>query len=156
MSNERFDAADNETFGFVDDDDTIEEPDQRLENEILSRDDYGEADRQGTTPEEAREGESLDLRLAAERSDEPAPADDSREDGPGPRSGVLVDDGDGDGALQGAEAGKDPTIGPEQDAVHTVTEEQDRVGAVDGEEVPRGAALRADHPVESDGEGPPR
>ncbi|HEY1178466.1 MAG TPA: hypothetical protein VGF17_20105 [Phytomonospora sp.] len=152
MNGGPFDASDSETFGFVDDGDTVEEPDQRLEERILARDDYGEADRRGNTAEEAREGESLDMRLLAERADEPGPADDRREDGPGPRSGVLVDDG----RVAAVEAGSDPTAGPEQDAMHTVDEEQDRVGAVDGEEVPRGAALRADHPIESDGDGPPR
>ncbi|GIG68870.1 hypothetical protein [Phytomonospora endophytica] len=152
MSGGPFDAADGETFGFVDDGDNVEEPDQRLEERILARDDYEEADRRGTTAEEARDGESLDMRLLAERPDEPGPADDGRADGPGPRSGVLVDDG----RVQAVEAGTDPTAGPEQDAVHTVTEEQDRVGGVDGEEVPIGASLRADHPIEADGEGPPR
>lgn len=147
MSSSSFDGNDGEVFGHVDDGDVVEEPDQRAEEAILRQDDYREADRYGNTPEEAREGESLDLRLVQERADVPGtPGDPAR--GAEPASGVLAQDG----PLHAEEAGTDPTAGPEQDAVHTVPDGQGGVTSADGVNEP---AEAVDERVYGNPEEPP-
>ncbi|MCD0442186.1 hypothetical protein LO763_00910 [Glycomyces sp. A-F 0318] len=59
-------AAEQETFGFIDDEEANEEP---LEDEILDADGYQEAADREMTPEGERRGPSLDEELAAEVPD---------------------------------------------------------------------------------------
>ncbi|MEV0648155.1 hypothetical protein AB0I28_23100 [Phytomonospora sp. NPDC050363] len=144
MSSQSFDATDNAPYGFVDDGDLVEEPDQRLEDEILLQDDYREADRFGTTPEEARDGERVDFHLMQERGDGPRPAEETTV---GPTSAVLM----GDRGMTAFEAGADPTAGPEQAAMHTVTEDQLLIEPADGEDVPAEAVEDAYYGTEFSG-----
>lgn len=65
--NQGYDAAEHETFGFVDDEQPNEEG---LTDAILDADGYQEADRPGMTPEEERRGASLEQQLAAEVPDD--------------------------------------------------------------------------------------
>ncbi|MEU6860445.1 hypothetical protein AB0B28_16440 [Glycomyces sp. NPDC046736] len=85
--NQPYDASEQETFGFVDDDDEGA-TDESLEEDILDARDYAEADRYGMTPAEERRGASLEDELAAEIPDEsaeprPLDADDPIPDEPG-------------------------------------------------------------------------
>ena len=74
------------------DDDAISE--RELEDEILLADGYKAANDYGTTPEEARSGESLEMQLAREVPDVPPESvDDKWPNGPAPRSGQLVSEG---------------------------------------------------------------
>ena len=61
--NTTYDAAEHETFGFVDDEQPSEEG---LVDAIVDAEGYRGADRHGMTPREEREGTPLDERLAAE------------------------------------------------------------------------------------------
>ncbi|THV29453.1 hypothetical protein [Glycomyces paridis] len=71
MSDQPYDASEQEVFGFVDDDDEGA-TDESLEEDILDARDYSEADRFGMTPAEERRGGSLEEELAAEVPDEVA------------------------------------------------------------------------------------
>ncbi|RRR99574.1 hypothetical protein [Glycomyces terrestris] len=75
--NTTYDASEQETFGWVDDEEQNEEG---LEEDILDARDYREADRFGMTPEEERRGSPLADQLAAEV---PEDQGDPREPGPG-------------------------------------------------------------------------
>ncbi|SDD55576.1 hypothetical protein [Glycomyces harbinensis] len=70
-------AGEQETFGFIDDE---EENEESLEDDILNAEGYREAAAFGMTPEEERRGPSLDEELAAE---EPDVADEPGGPGPG-------------------------------------------------------------------------
>jgi len=61
-------AGEQETFGFIDDE---EENEESLEEDILDADDYREADRYGMTADEERRGTPLSVELAGEEPDEP-------------------------------------------------------------------------------------
>jgi pimeloyl-ACP methyl ester carboxylesterase len=61
--NQTYDAAEHETFGFIDDEQPNEEG---LTDAILDAEGYQEADKPGMTPEEERRGASLEQQLAAE------------------------------------------------------------------------------------------
>lgn len=100
----------------IDDDDVTE---RELEDEILLADDYQAADDFGTTPEEARAGESLEAQLAQEEPDvPPASVDDAWPEGPGPRTGQLV----ADGADMATELGEGDDAAGEEAAVHEITD----------------------------------
>jgi len=76
-NNELYTAGEQETFGYIDDE---EENEESLEDDILDADDYQEADRDGMTPAEERRGASLEEELAAEVPDD---SGDQREPRPG-------------------------------------------------------------------------
>lgn len=61
--NTGYDAAEHETFGFIDDEQPNEEG---LEDAILDAEDFQEADKYGMTPREERQGTPLEEQLAAE------------------------------------------------------------------------------------------
>jgi hypothetical protein len=75
--NQTYDAAEHETFGFVDDEQPNEEG---LTDAILDAEGYQEADKPGMTPEEERRGASLEQQLAAEV---PEDTGEARERDPG-------------------------------------------------------------------------
>lgn len=75
--NQTYDAAEHETFGFVDDEEPNEEG---LSDAILDADGYQEADKPGMTPQEERQGTPLEQQLAAEV---PEDTGEARERDPG-------------------------------------------------------------------------
>ncbi|WP_168801486.1 hypothetical protein [Glycomyces buryatensis] len=94
MSTDRrpYSAAEEETFGHVDDERDNEES---LEQEILEAEGYKGADRHGTTPAEEQLGVSLDEALEDEEPDELGEAvTDSWGEGPDPQAGELHDQED--------------------------------------------------------------
>lgn len=75
MTDQTYDAAEHETFGFVDD----EQPNEEAFTEaVLDAEDYQGAGKPGMTPQEERQGTPLEEQLAAEIPDEGA----SRAGGP--------------------------------------------------------------------------
>ena len=107
--------------------------DDPLDTGIEPPDRYGASNWYGITEAEARQGESLDQHLAEEEPDVDAEDEDGEEsadvvddrwaDGPGPRSGRLVSDGQ----LAATDVGTDGYgAGAEEAAVHVLADSEIR------------------------------
>lgn len=117
---DEFSASEDGRMDSVDDDEITE---AELEDDILLADNYRAANSYGTTPEEAREGESLERQLAQEEPDVPPDSvDDEWPDGPGPRAGQLVAEGED----MADELAADDDMTGEETAVHE-TEASDAI-----------------------------
>ncbi|GAA4893562.1 hypothetical protein LX16_1815 [Stackebrandtia albiflava] len=128
------------------DDDAISE--DELEDEILLADGYRAANSYGTTPEEAREGESLDRQLAAERPDTPDTwVDDEWRDGPNPRAEQLVADGEDAAVETGGEDYTDPDA--EETAVHIRGQDADQDAEL-GDATPKESLAEAEEYTDLD------
>ncbi|MFI5531934.1 DUF5709 domain-containing protein [Kitasatospora sp. NPDC051853] len=99
--------------------------DDPLDTGVIPADGYHGATAYGTTPAEARTGESLEQHLAEEEPDVvPDVVDDRWTDGPSPRAGRLLS---GEDDVTGFDVGPDAgAAGAEEAAVHLVDPDQDR------------------------------
>lgn len=120
----------------------VQQPDESLEGDDLERDPldtgivppdrWSAAESFGTTPREAREGESLDQLLSEEEPESEArraPVSDEWQEGPAPRTGRLTSEDEGVGQVEDSELlafdeGVDGgAAGAEEAAVHRIEDE---------------------------------
>jgi hypothetical protein len=118
-----------EDDGVLDPSDSLETDDlgyDPLDTGIIPPDRYRTMGLVGLTAAEAARGETLDEQLAQQEPDvDPDMLDDRWADGPGPRAGRLVHDGDGD-ELTALDCGIDGgAAGAEEAAVHLTTPDQE-------------------------------
>ncbi|HEU5128781.1 MAG TPA: hypothetical protein VFU12_12395 [Glycomyces sp.] len=118
---EPYSTDDKDAFEWIDD---MEQSEQPVEDAILDADDYEGADRYGTTPAEERRGVPLEEELASEEPDVPsASVSDEWREGPDPRAGTLVDDGE----LTAEETSDgDADLGE----IHVTEDDRDRAGSM--------------------------